>query len=169
MVELRAGIFSANLACSKHIIRYQFTQLTEKTAVTIPFGLCEFIRMAFGLKNERKTLQRFIQELFQILSDEFVYSDGVLVASSDVDSHLETLDSLLRTLNEYGFRVNLTNCKWLNKTFDFLEFKISSDSIRPLALKVEILIDLKEPKKYKELQRIMETFLFAGGIIRNMH
>ena len=35
----------------------------EKTAVTTPFVLFDFIRMALGLKNAGKTFQRFIQEV----------------------------------------------------------------------------------------------------------
>ena len=83
----------------------------EKTAITTPLGLFEFIRMPFGLKNAGKTFQRFINEDFQNISDVFVYSDDVLVASSDIESHLETLDHLLKRLNEYGLRDNLTKCK----------------------------------------------------------
>ena len=67
----------------------------EKTAVTTTFGLFEFIRMPFGLNNAGKTCQRFVHEVFQNISDVFVYSDDVLVASSDIESHMETLDRLL--------------------------------------------------------------------------
>ena len=132
----------------------------EKTAVTTPFGLFEFIGMPFGLKNAEKTFQRFIHEIVQNIKDVFVYSDDVLVASSDIESHLETLDLLLTGLNEYGFRVNLTKCKWLQATADFLGFEISPEGIQPLASLIESLIGLEKPKNYKELQRIMGMFSF---------
>ena len=73
-----------------------------KTAVTTPFGLFEFIRMPFVLKNEGKTFQSFIHEVVQNISDVFVYSDDVLVASSDIESYLEKYDRLLKRSNEYG-------------------------------------------------------------------
>ena len=87
-----------------------------------------------------------------------MHSDDAVVASSDIESHLETLDRLLTRLNEYELRVNLTKSKWLKETVDFLEFEISSDGIQPLASKVESSIRLEEPKNCKELRRIMVTF-----------
>ena len=82
--------------------------------------------MPFGLKNAGKTIQRCIQEVVQNISDVFVYSDDVLVASSDIESHLKTLDRLLKKLNEYGLRLNLSKCNWPKETVDFLECEISS-------------------------------------------
>ena len=88
--------------------------------------------MPFGLKNAGKTFQRFIHEVVQKIKDAFVYSDDVLVASSDIESRLETVDLLLTRLIENGLRVNLTKCKWLQATVDFLGFEISSEGIQPL-------------------------------------
>ena len=82
--------------------------------------------MPFGLKNAGKTIQRCIQEVVQNFSDVFVYSDDVLVASSDIELHLKTLDRLLKKLNEYGLRLNLSKCNWPKETVDFLECEISS-------------------------------------------
>ena len=115
----------------------------EKTTVTTPFGLFEFIRMLFGLKNAGKTFQSFIHEVVQNIKDVFVYTDDVLVVSFDIESHLETVDLLLTRLNEYGLRVNLTKCKWLQATVDFLGFEISSEGIQRLASKIESLMGLE--------------------------
>ena len=90
----------------------------------------------------------------------FAYSDDVLVASSDIESYLETFDLLLTRLNEYDLRVNLTKCEWLQATVDFSEFEISPEGIQPLASKIESLIGSEQPKNYKELPRIMGTFSF---------
>ena len=36
----------------------------HKTAVTTPFGLFEFVRMPFGIRNVAQTLQRFMDQVF---------------------------------------------------------------------------------------------------------
>ena len=58
---------------------------------------------------------------------------SVYIDVFDIESHLETLDLLLTRLNEYGLRVNLNKCKWLQATVSFLVFEISSEGIQPLA------------------------------------
>ena len=105
--------------------------------------------------------RRFVQNI----KDVFVYSDDVLVASFDIQSHLETLDLLLTRLNEYVLRVNLTKCKWLHATVNFLGFEISPERIQPFASKIECLIGLEVPKNHKELRRIMGMFLFYRKLI----
>ena len=52
-----------------------------KTAVITPFGLFEFLRMPFGLKNAAQTFQRFMDSILQDLDFVFVYLDDILVAS----------------------------------------------------------------------------------------
>ena len=37
----------------------------HKTAVTTSFGLFEFVRMPFGIRNVAQTLQRFMDQVFR--------------------------------------------------------------------------------------------------------
>ena len=48
-----------------------------KTAVSTPFGLFEYTRMPFGLRNASQTFQRFMNEIFSRLDFVFVYIDDV--------------------------------------------------------------------------------------------
>ena len=91
----------------------------EKTVVTTDF-LFDFIRRPFGLKLAGRIFQHFNHDVVQNISDAFVYSDDVLLASSDFEPPLETPDCLLTILSENGLRVNLTKGKCLNVTVDFL-------------------------------------------------
>ena len=60
-----------------------------KTAITTPFGLYEFKRMPFGLKNAAQTFQRFINEVLSGLDFAYAYIDDVLVASNNEDDHIK--------------------------------------------------------------------------------
>ncbi|BHF68305.1 hypothetical protein SprV_0301133900 [Sparganum proliferum] len=58
-----------------------------KTAVTTPFGLSEFIRMPFGLRNAAQTFQRFIDRVLRGLPFVYAYIDDLLVASRNAEEH----------------------------------------------------------------------------------
>ena len=53
----------------------------EKMAIVTPFGLSEFVRMQFGLKNAAQTFQRLMDRVTQHLDGVFVYLDDILIAS----------------------------------------------------------------------------------------
>ena len=60
-----------------------------KTAVITPFGLWEFLRMHFGLKNAGQTFQRFMDDILAGIPHVLIYLDNVLVASPTVADHKE--------------------------------------------------------------------------------
>ena len=51
-----------------------------KTAVSTPFGLFEFVRMPFGLKNTAQTFQRFMDQVLRGLDFCYIYIDDILIA-----------------------------------------------------------------------------------------
>ncbi|CAH8651977.1 unnamed protein product [Heterobilharzia americana] len=52
-----------------------------KTAIITPFGLFEFLRMPFGLRNAAQTFQSFVDDAFRGLNFVHVYIDDCLIAS----------------------------------------------------------------------------------------
>jgi hypothetical protein len=54
-----------------------------KTTIITPFGLFEFTRMLFGLRNAGMTFQRLMDSILGSLPFAFVYLDDILVASTD--------------------------------------------------------------------------------------
>ncbi|CAE1239818.1 unnamed protein product [Acanthosepion pharaonis] len=57
----------------------------HKTAVTTPFGLFEFTRMPFGLRNAAQSFQRLIDEVLRGLHFTFAYIDDVLISSRNIE------------------------------------------------------------------------------------
>ena len=62
-----------------------------KTVIIMPFGLLEFLRMPFGLKNTGMSFQWLMDRVMAGLPFVFVYIDDILVASPDAATHLEHL------------------------------------------------------------------------------
>jgi cleavage and polyadenylation specificity factor subunit 1 len=52
----------------------------QKTAIITPFGLYEYLRMPFGLKNSAATFQRFIDSVTQDLEGVYAFVDDILLA-----------------------------------------------------------------------------------------
>jgi hypothetical protein len=50
----------------------------KKTAIITPFGLFEFLRMPFGLRNAGQTFQRMMDNVLAGMECAFVYLDDVL-------------------------------------------------------------------------------------------
>ena len=69
-----------------------------KTAISTPFGLFEFVRMPFGLKNAAQTFKHLMDAVTKDLPGVFVYLYNILIASSTVKKHLEHLTTLCTVL-----------------------------------------------------------------------
>ena len=90
-----------------------------KTAIVTPFGLFEYKRMPFGLKNAAQTFQRLMDNVLRDCSFAYVYLDDILVASSSVDEHRQHLRKLFRKLADYGLVVNPQKCVFGQSSLEF--------------------------------------------------
>ncbi len=73
-----------------------------KTAVITPFGLWEFLRMPFGLRNAGQTFQRLMDQVLACLDFVFVYLDDILIASPDEGTHQQHLQAVLSGSRRQG-------------------------------------------------------------------
>ena len=132
----------------------------EKTAVTTPFGLFEFLRMPFGLRNAGQTFQRFMNTVFQGLDMVFTFVDDVLIASDDETTHLKDIETVLERLKQYGLRCSIKKCEWMKNEIEFLGFLITAEGLQPKADKVEAIQRWPRPTSYKSLRSMMGMFSF---------
>jgi hypothetical protein len=91
-----------------------------KTAVITPFGLWEFLRMPFGLKNAGQSFQRLMDRQMAGLDFVFVYLDDILIASPDQQTHLQHLCLVLERLREGGLLLNMDKCQFGAASLEFL-------------------------------------------------
>ena len=138
-----------------------------KTAITTPFGLYEFTRMPFGLRNAAQTFQRFMDHVVRGLDFVYVYIDDVLIASSSTDEHKHHLKLLFDRFSHFGLSINTGKCLFGVSSLEFLGHRIDSFAITPLDSKVSAIKDFPLPSSIKQLQRFLGMINYYRRFIPN--
>nr|VZI17983.1 unnamed protein product [Spirometra erinaceieuropaei] len=128
-------------------------EYVPKTAVTTPFGLFEFIRMPFGLRNAAQTFPRFIDRVLRGLPFVYAYIDDLLVASRNAEEHKEYLALVFDRLDQFGVVINPSKCVLGVPSLNFLGGHVDAQGLRPLFSKVEAFCDFPPPTSKRQFQR----------------
>ncbi|MDA8002237.1 MAG: reverse transcriptase domain-containing protein, partial [Alphaproteobacteria bacterium] len=126
-----------------------------KTAIITPFGLFEFLRMPFGLRNAAQTFQRFIDQVLRGLPFSYAYLDDLLIASSTPEEHQHHLQAVLARLQEHGVIINPAKCILGKDQLEFLGHHVDADGIRPLESKVQAIRDFPKPTSQRKLREFL--------------
>ena len=136
-----------------------------KMVIVTPFGLYEFLRMPFGLKNAAQAFQRLMDTVCRGLDAVFVYVDDILVASRDAAEHKVHLRQLFQRLQEHGLVINVAKSQFGRSKIDFLVHRITQHGATPLPDKVEAITQFKQPITVKGLQEFVGMVNFYHRFI----
>ena len=138
-----------------------------KTAIITPFGLFEFLRMPFGLRNAPQTFQRFIDEVVRDLPFVHPYLDDMLIASRSAEEHKVHLRLLFERLTKHGVTINAAKSVFGQTSVSFIGHEISTAGVRPLPEKVENIQNYPLPATIRDVRRFLGTLNFYHRFIPN--
>ena len=136
-----------------------------KTAITTPFGLFEFLRMPFGLRNAAQTFQRFIDEVLRDLPFCYAYIDDVLIASKCPEEHKQHLTEVFKRFTKYGILLNPSKCAFGLNELTFLGHQLNSQGVRPLEDKVAAIREFPQPATQRKLREFLGLVNFYHRFI----
>jgi len=136
-----------------------------KTAVITPFGLFEFLRMPFGLRNSAQSFQRFIDSVLRGLNFCFGYIDDILIASATAQEHSQHLRSVLQRLVDNGLTINLSKCVFGVESLNFLGHHVSSSGVTPLEDNVQAIRSFPQPTSQRKLRQFLGLVNFYRRFI----
>ena len=136
-----------------------------KTAVITPFGLFEFLRMPFGLRNAAQSFQRFIDDVLCGLNFCFGYVDDLLIASATRDQHIQHVRQVLERLASHSLAINPAKSVFGVDSLDFLGHHVSCSGITPLEENVCTIRNFPQPTSQRKLRRFIGLVNFYRRFI----
>ncbi|GJU84607.1 reverse transcriptase domain-containing protein [Tanacetum coccineum] len=112
--------------------------------------------MPFGLKNDRATYQRLVDEEFQkqIGGNLEVYVDDLVIKSRTKQEIIRDIEETFRTLREINMKLNPKKCTFGVEEGMFLGYKINTKGIKVCPDKVEAVLSMSSPKCLKDVQKL---------------
>ena len=93
------------------------------------------------------------------IPDIFIYMDDILVYSRDQQSHMATLETIFKKLQNAVLALSLKKCLFGEKEINFVGYRVTSNGITPLERKMDANVALTPPPaKTKTI-----VGLFGGG------
>lgn len=136
-----------------------------KTAIITPFGLFEYVRMPFGLRNAAQTFQRFIDEVLRGLPFCFAYIDDLLIASQDEATHRQHLQQVFTRLQDYGVQINVDKSEFGVASLTFLGHTISPEGVTPLHSRASAIQQFPKPSTQRQLKEFLGMINFYNRFI----
>ncbi len=77
--------------------------------------------MQFGLKAAPLTFQRTMNNIFvdMLGNSVYIYLDDIIIASKGMFSDMDTLQEVLKRLQEVGLKLKITKCEFLKPRIKF--------------------------------------------------
>jgi cleavage and polyadenylation specificity factor subunit 1 len=126
-----------------------------KTAIITPFGLWEFLRMPFGLKNAAQAFQRLMDGILRGVPFVFVYLDDILIASDSLSEHDQHLRQVFRLLSDNGMVINQRKSVFGVSELTYLGHIVAPSGITPLRSRVDAVQNFAVPDSKTGLQRFL--------------
>ena len=145
-MDLKSGFWQVKMAKNSQ----QYT-----TFMVGSMGVCEFLRMPYGLCNALATFQRLMQNCLGELNLTFalIYLDDVIVFSRTEEEHLHHLRVVFAHFLEHGLKLKLSKCHSLQDEITFLGHEISAEGMKPGMANLKAIAKMAPSKMYTKIWR----------------
>lgn len=142
----------------------------KKTAFSVDNGHYEFTRMPMGLKNAPATFQRVMDHILRNFIGKIcvVYLDDILVFSSSLQEHTESLQKILSTLDNFNLKIQIDKSEFLRKDVEYLGHVITAEGVKPNPDKIKAIEQWPLPKNEKDLRGFLGTLSYYRRFIRDL-
>ena len=115
-------------------------ELKRYIVVNTHKGLFRYVRLPFGIPSTPGIFQRVMDTLLQGIP-------GVIP-----EEHHKALAEILSRLDKAGLRAQLKKCKFVMSSVDYLGYRIDSQGLYPISVKIDAIKQAPSPQCVSELK-----------------
>ena len=130
-------------------------------------GLYRYKRLPFGIASLPALFQRTMDIILQGLDHVASIQDDILITGKD-EEHMKNLNSVLSRLDHYSLRLQLSKCKFIQKSATYMGSVISASWISPTEEKVEAIKQAPRPENLTQLRAFLGMINYHGKFIRSL-
>ncbi len=97
----------------------------------------------------------------------YIYLDDIITASKDTTSHLETLNSVLKRLQDVGLKLKLSKCGFLKPRVEFIGHEVDKQDIHTVDDKITAVAKFPQPKTVENVRSFLVVAGYYSPFIRN--
>lgn len=118
-------------------------------------GLYQYQRIPYGVASAPAIWQRAMDQISQGISGVFCYLDDIIVTGSTMEELNEHLVTVLKGLEEYGFKANREKCSFLRSFVEYLGYVISAEERYQFPNKVKATMEMPKPQDVIQLRSFL--------------
>ena len=127
----------------------------------------EFNRMPFGLCSAPISFSRIMLRVLGHIKNVYIYLDDVIIFSEDFESHLATLEEVLKCFEKAGLKIKFEKCQFLKEELEYLGHKINANGIMMQEGKIKAMMEYPPPANVKSLRRFLGMLGYYRPFIQN--
>jgi hypothetical protein len=98
-----------------------------------------------------------MEEIFHDVDKMDVFVDNVGTFSDDFESHLVSLEQVLKKLEDTGFAVNPLKCEWAVKETDWLGHWLTPAGLKPWNKRTKAILQMDASKNVSQVRLFLDV------------
>ena len=122
--------------------------------------------MPYGVASAPAVFQKLMENVLSGISNVVSYLDDILVTGKDDAEHLTTLKAVFNQLQQFGLRLKLPKCRFLQQSVEYLGHLVDAKGLHATLSKVKALIEAPAPRD--ELREFLGLLNYYSKFLNNL-
>ena len=131
-------------------------------------GLLQYTRLPYGISSAPGIFQREMDNLLAGIPGVVVYLDDILITGPSEKEHLQSLEEVLKRLEQSGLRARKSKCSFMAQSVSYLGHKIDAEGLHPLLDKLQAVKEAPTPRNVSELKSYLGLLIYYGKFLPNL-
>uniref|UniRef100_A0A3B1J0P6 Gypsy retrotransposon integrase-like protein 1 n=1 Tax=Astyanax mexicanus TaxID=7994 RepID=A0A3B1J0P6_ASTMX len=143
------------------------SRASDISAFVTPDAFVQYTVMPFGFKNAPATFQRLVNTVLSNVPNCSCYLDDLVIYTSDWPTHIKTIATVFKRLEQATLTLNLAKCEFARATVTYLGKIVGQGQVRPVDAQVSAIVSYPTPTTRRELRRFLGMAGYYRTFCRN--